>query len=586
MTERTTPEHPGQTTIPSEVSIPAPRRSEPHGAEAPRARRSGRHKKVVRRPLGFAGLVGALALFCWSLTPSLLPRSWLLQGAVSGITAVIGYGFGSILGAALRRFSRWQPSAQMRTVGWRVLLTAGPALSLLFVGLGESWQRDVRRLMGMEQRTSWNNVLLVVLAVVVSALLLLVSRLVRLGTRGLVTLFDRWIPRPAAIVIGVAISVYLIAGFLQGFLFDNFVAVANRSASLENGRTAAGITQPASPYLSGSPASLVSWKSLGYEGRSFVGKAVPRAELARFTGKPAIDPIRVYVGSDGAGSAQAQAALAVRELERTGGFDRRVLAVMTSTGSGWVDQRAAASLEYMYGGDSALVSVQYSYLPSWISFLVDKSKATDAGKALNDAVHRKWSSLPPQSRPRLVVFGESLGSYGTETGYGELATLQSRVDGALFVGPPNANPIWRRVTADRDPGSSEWRPVYQQGRTVRFARTPADLRSPAGPWTAPRILYLENSSDPVVWWNPGLLFGAPSWLDKPRGPDVTGHMRYYPVVTFWQTAVDLVFSNGVPPGHGHKYGPNVVDGWATIAPPPGWTSQDTAALREIIAAVE
>jgi len=38
-----------------------------------------------------------------------------------------------------------------------------------------------------------------------------------------------------------------------------------------------------------------------------------------------------------------------------------------------------------------------------------------------------------------------------------------------------------------------------------------------------------------------------------------------PGITFWQTAVDLVFANNVPSGHG-----------------PGWTTADTVRLRALL----
>ena len=56
-------------------------------------------------------------------------------------------------------------------------------------------------------------------------------------------------------------------------------------------------------------------------------------------------------------------------------------------------------------------------------------------------------------------------------------------------------------------------------------------------------------------------------------------MHWYPGVTFWQTLVDQSFANSVPAGHGHVYGSGVVDGWAALAPPPGWTDRDTIRLR-------
>jgi uncharacterized membrane protein len=41
-------------------------------------------------------------LCCVAFTPSLLPRSWVAQGVVCGVSAVLGYGIG-VLAAALGR---------------------------------------------------------------------------------------------------------------------------------------------------------------------------------------------------------------------------------------------------------------------------------------------------------------------------------------------------------------------------------------------------------------------------------------------------------------------------------------------------
>jgi uncharacterized membrane protein len=46
-----------------------------------------------------------------------------------------------------------------------------------------------------------------------------------------------------------------------------------------------------------------------------------------------------------------------------GGFERSVLVVATPTGSGWLDNGAVDTLEYLHGGDTAIVATQYSYLP-------------------------------------------------------------------------------------------------------------------------------------------------------------------------------------------------------------------------------
>ena len=539
--------------------------------------------RVVRRGPGYGGLIGAVLFFCLSLTPSLLPRSWLLQGVLGGLAAVLGYGLGAAVGWAGRGLVRWRPSARGRRRAWTVLVAVSVVLLGVFLWLGARWQADVRALMGMDRYVAWSALGIVLVGVPVFGLLLLLARAIRLGTRTLGRGLARFVARPVAVAVGVAVAAVLVLGFVQGFLFTAFVEGANRASSLTNGTTSVDARQPTSSSISGGPGSLVAWDTLGFQGRDFTGRAPTLEELAAFTGRPAVQPIRVYVGLDSAGSVPERAQLAVRELERTGAFDREVLAVMTSTGTGWIDPQTADALEFLHGGDTAEVSMQYSYLPSWISFLVDRSKAADASAALNDAVIARWRALPVDARPKLVVFGESLGSFGTEEAYSRLSALTGETDGALLVGPPNANPIWRTLLRDREPDSPVWRPVYEQGRVVRFANTPPDLAEPAAPWPGPRVVYFQNGSDPVVWWSPDLLLHRPAWLEGERAADVSPRMGWYPVVTFCQLLVDLIFANDVPAGHGHRYGTAPVAGWAAIVPPHGWTAADTARLTDQMA---
>ena len=189
---------------------------------------------------------------------------------------------------------------------------------------------------------------------------------------------------------------------------------------------------PTTRLRSGGPESLVSWESLGHQGRIFVHSATTVDELSVFNGARATEPIRAYAGLNSADSIRETAQLAARELQRTGGLDRSVVAVATTTGTGWINEAEADALEYMYNGDSAIVSMQYSFLPSWISFLVDKENARQAGQALFEAVDELVREMPEAQRPKLVVFGESLGSFGGEAPFLSLNNIVARTDGALF----------------------------------------------------------------------------------------------------------------------------------------------------------
>ena len=160
--------------------------------------------------------------------------------------------------------------------------------------------------------------------------------------------------------------------------------------------------------------------------------------------------------------------------------------------------------------------------------------------------------------------------------------MVDRVDGALLVGPVFRNHVHNEITDNRDDGSPCWQPIYQQGANIRTAVTPANLAKPETEWTRPRVAYLQNASDPITYWNFELIWKRPEWLDKPRGPDVSDKMFWAPVVTFWGTLGDMVFSTAVPPGHGHDYGSDPVDAWEQIIQPEGWTAAHTQELREIV----
>jgi len=531
-----------------------------------------------------AGLTGALLFYCLSLTPSLLPRAWYLQAVMSGITVAIGYAAGTFVGWLLKSLIPWHPNRTVRLGGRWALAAAAIVLIPLFGYFGAEWQHDIRELVDAPQPSEANYILVVLVSILIAIAILGVTRaiiaLVRLVARPL----SRVIQPRAATALALLIVVVILGFLATGVLPRAGIAAADSVfGGVDNG-TAAGIAEPATPLRSGSPASLVPWDTLGRQGRTFVDTGPTEAEISKFSGTAAMEPIRVYVGLKSAPTIAAESELAVRELERTGAFHRKVIVVATTTGTGWLNPAMIDPLEYMYNGDTAVVGIQYSYLPSWISFLVDKPAAQEAGRDLFDAVYGTWQQLPAGQRPKLVVFGESLGSFGGEAAFTGSQDIRNRVSGILWVGPTNSNTLWSRFTSQRDAGSPEWRPVYQDGRTVRFATVPSQLAQPSSGWQQPRVVYLQNTSDPIVWWSWNLAFHQPDWLHGTHPPDVSSAMHWYPLVTFWQVAADLALSTAVPAGHGHTYGMAQAAGaWADIIPPPGWTAQRTAELGALTA---
>ena len=157
--------------------------------------------------------------------------------------------------------------------------------------------------------------------------------------------------------------------------------------------------QPTTDLRSGGTGSLSAWDTLGWQGRTFTGTGPTADQIAATMHRSAKEPIRAYAGLATTADAETRAELAVKDLDHAGGFQRANLLVAGTTGSGWINAASADTFEYLTGGDSAIVGMQYSYLPSWMSYLVDQSKAREAGRALFDAVYERWSALPAGEPP-------------------------------------------------------------------------------------------------------------------------------------------------------------------------------------------
>jgi uncharacterized membrane protein len=551
------------------------------GADPPRAAGERRRFRYT-----LPGAWVAVVFACLAFTPSLLPRSALLQGVVCGISAAIGYGLGVAGAWVWRAFADRDPRPP-RPGAWRVFAILAVVALLLAVGLGQWWQAQLRDLMGAPTPNPLLLVLLPLVAVAIFTGLVAVSRWLRGIYHRAAGRLERWMGPRAARALGwtvVVVGTWLVA---SGVLLNGLAGLADRSFSVRNTTTAEGVEQPTSALRSGGPGSLVSWESLGRQGRTITGTGPSAQAIAAFTGSPATEPIRAYAGTVSAADVEARAELAVEDLERAGGFTRANLLVATTTGSGWLDSGAIDSFEYLTGGDSAIVAMQYSYLPSWLSYLVDQKKARQAGRELFDAVYDRWSGLPPADRPRLFVFGLSLGSFGGETAFSGEYDLRNRTAGALFAGPPNFNTLYREFTDGRDAGSREVEPVYKGGRIVRFTNdVAAGLASTSADWEGTRVLYMQHPSDPIVWWSPRLIWDRPDWLGEPHGRDVLDAMVWMPVVTFWQVTADMPLATGVPDGHGHTYTREFVDGWAAVLQTAGWTTDKAEQLRDIVTASE
>lgn len=541
--------------------------------------------------LDFVGVAVGALFFCLSLTPSLLPREYFFQGVIGGINAAIGYGLGVAIGKAIKPRGRsWWPPGPRVLYGLKAATVAlSASASVLMIIPAAGWQRQVSNVMGIEGPSTLGYMRTLLVALVVGGALVGVARVLLDAIKALARFFiRRWhVNDEVALFIGTAIVVVLIIMLVNGVLIRGFIGGSSAMFRPQNASTRAGIVEPAQPERSGSPESFAAFDTLGYQGRNFVATGPHADELTELNGRPAKEPIRIYAGLATADTEDARVNVILSELQRTNALDRKLLVIVPTTGTGWVDPIAARSIESMYNGDTAIVALQYSYLPSWISFLADRQKSMDSGKHLVDAVQARWAARPPDRRPKLALYGESLGSMAGQAAFGFLPDIERMgFSSVLWVGPPNASQVWHALTVRRDPGTPEVQPRYDNGRTVRFSQGDDVAAIAAPPWQGTRVLFLQHASDPIVWWSPDLLFERPDWLREPPGRDRTASMRWYPIVTFWQVGFDMTNASAMPAGHGHNYGNTVLDGWVAVAPPDGWTPEDTDRIRRALEKVE
>lgn len=531
------------------------------------------------RSFSFIGLVMAMLFFAASVTPSLLPRHHVVQGLLSGFAIAAGYAVGVTL-VQLYLFAGFnQPSPKIQSISkW----LSGGAVAITFTAFlwrMTYWQNSIRDLMEMEPLATAYPYRVALIAVVFGAIMIALSRCFLVASIYVADKLERFFPRRMSLAAGfflVTISVM----FLGNDVVVRSLLDAADSFFAETDRLVAdGMEQPADADTCGSDASLVIWDTIGRQGKSFLSQGPTVGEIDEFWGKPTQKPIRVYVGMRSRPTFRERAELALEELKRTGGFDRSVLIVATPTGTGWLDPSAVDPVEYLHGGDCAIVSMQYSYLPSWITIVVDPRRSIESGDALFDVVYAYWKTLPPESRPRLYLHGLSLGSLGSERAADLFKIFEDPIQGSVWAGPPFPSQNWQSAIKYRNPDSPAWLPTFREGRLLRFTGEKNSLDTDR-PWGPMRNVYLQHASDPMVWFSPDLAWTRPDWLRQPRGPDVSPYLQWFPIVTFLQAAFDIPMATTVPLGYGHNYSPSgYINAWVAVTQPEDWTDEMSDRLK-------
>jgi uncharacterized membrane protein len=531
-------------------------------------------------PLSVPCLLLGLLLFAASLTPSLIPRGPAVQGLLGGLVMAIGYLIGQIV-------SLFWGAADMPRLGGRPAIVLKVLISIPILGfflwvLGFSltWQNDIRTKMGMDESDALGLATILLVGLVIFALAYILGRLVASLFRLIRVWFYRIMPARRANVLGVIAVVAILFVVTRDGILDRVVAGLDESYEAAQELFQDAPPPPDNPRMTGSAASLIDWAAMGKYGREFVVSGPNADDISAFTGRPALDPIRVYVGRANGGTPQERAELALAELIRQGAFEREVLIVASPTGTGWIDPGMQDPVEYMHDGDIATVVAQYSYLQSPLALILETRTGLEQAMALQDVVHGFWKTLPEDARPRFYVNGLSLGAWSSMYATNMFRLLDDPIDGAYWVGPPFSSDLWNYVQNQRNPNTPWVLPTIGDGSLVRYASHTADGSEPAGSWGNMRIVFLQYSSDPVVFYDPRSLWRAPPWMLEPPAEDVSEHLFFMPIVTQFQLALDLALSFGTPPGYGHAYySQDYIAPWVQVTAPEGWSTQDTERLK-------
>lgn len=528
----------------------------------------------------FPGLIGAGLFFALSMAPSLIPREAVIQGVLSGFTAAVGFWLGLAL---VWLWTFFELPVFSGGVGKAVRVTVS-ALTIVLVGYslwhGAEWQNSLREFLGLGPLEATYAPIVLLIAIPLALALRELGRFAYWIKTKISRLLARIMPRRVSIFIGILLAVYLLTNLVSGTIGRVTLESLDAMFVALDQLIDPDLAPPSEDLATGSAKSLISWEKLGRQGRHFVASGPGRETIEGVTGSAAVRPLRIYVGLGAAGTPEERANLALEEMKRVGAFDRSVLVIATPTGTGWIDDAAADSLEYLHRGDTAIVAQQYSYLTSYISLFLEPGYSKASATALFNAVYGHWRRLPVDRRPRLYLHGLSLGSTGSEQSMNLYMVLGDLIQGAVWSGPPFTNPNWAAFTQGRNPDSPYWLPRYGDGSLVRFTNQHNALEIPGAKWGPVRLVYVQYASDPITFFSADLFFRKPSWLIGKRGPDVSPDLQWTPIVTGVQVAFDMAGASALGPGLGHLIAASdYIDAWIAVTQPDGWTEADVERLK-------
>jgi uncharacterized membrane protein len=240
-------------------------------------------------------------------------------------------------------------------------------------------------------------------------------------------------------------------------------------------------------------------------------------------------------------------------MERLGAFDRSYLLLVSPTGTGWVDHTVVESAEILSRGDIATACIQYGRAPSFLEV-----QGVSLGRAqfrqLLWGVKQRLRAMAPENRPKVLIFGESLGAWSASD-----VIMHQGISGFDHYGIHRA--LWFGL-----PGLARWsktgmregrNPLTPPGSVMAFDRFEQYQALSPDERAKLRAVIVDHDNDPISQMSLRMAVKRPPWLDGERGRGVPESMEWTPVITFSQVAVDAMNAMVVIPGQfksfGHDY---------------------------------
>lgn len=360
----------------------------------------------------------------------------------------------------------------------------------------------------------------------------------------------------AAFGRAVNAAVWAVGG--TAFYFGVVGLIARKNEEIEPAYS----TPPDNPYVSAGTNSISPFDELGLQGRRFVTDVVTPDLIESTMGEKAIaHPIRCFVGVNSDPLyPSGRSEMMLDEMERLGAFDRSNLLLFCPTGTGWVDQTMIEAMELFTRGDVATACIQYGRGPSFLEVQKVALGRTQF-RGLLWGVRMRLAAMPEKKRPKVVIFGESLGSWSSSD-----VVMYQGIEGFDHYGIDHA--LWFGLV-----GLAKWSKTgMREGRGNLVSPGMVKAFDNFGEYeklskeerAKLRAVIVDHDNDPIAAMSFRWAVKRPPWLDgTERGRNVPEGMQWVPFITFVQIMIDAMNAMRVVPGHfksfGHDYRGDTAD---------------------------